>query len=41
MEARKTQNCGSDDQMSQQKVVEKGKAPVLWTIQWEEVDKNE
>jgi len=39
--ARKNQNCGPDDQVSQQKVVEKGKAPVLWTIQWEEVDKNE
>jgi len=36
MEARKTESCGSDDQLSQQKMVDKVKAPVLWTIQWEE-----
>jgi hypothetical protein len=41
VEERKNQNCGPDDQVSHKKVMEKGKAPVLWTIQCEEVDENE
>jgi hypothetical protein len=39
--ARKIQSCGQDDQVSQQKMMEKVKAPVLWTIKGEEVDKME
>ena len=38
--ARKNRRCGQEDQGSQKGVMEKGKAPVLWTIKWEEVDKN-
>jgi hypothetical protein len=41
VEARKNKNWGPKDQVSQQKVMKKRKAPVLWTIQCEEVDKNE
>jgi hypothetical protein len=39
--ARKNQSCGQDDQVSQKKVMEKVKAPALWTIKWEEVDESE
>ncbi len=38
--ARKNWRCGQEDKRSKKKVMEKGKAPVLWTIKWEEVDKN-
>ena len=39
--ARKDLSCGQDDQVSQKGVMEKAKAPVLWTFKWEEVDKSE
>ena len=41
MAARKIQSCGQDDQVSQQKMMEKVKAPVLWKRKCEEVDKSE
>ena len=39
--ARKKQICGHNDQVGQQKVLEKVKAPVLWKRKCEEVDKND
>ncbi len=38
--ARENQDCGQEDQGSKKRLMEKVKAPVLWTIKWEEVDKN-
>ena len=38
--ARKNRSCGQEDQGSKKGVMEKVKAPVLWTIKWEEFDKN-
>ncbi len=38
--ARKNENCDQDDQVGQLKVTEKKKTPVLWAIQWEEVEQS-